>query len=80
MPRTCSPRRRLPAEIFREAGFRTAGIWRNGWIAPNFGFSQGFEVYLSPRSDRRRRARANQLANPNYTLDGSDGDILDSAR
>jgi arylsulfatase A-like enzyme len=70
----------LPAEIFREAGFRTAGIWRNGWIAPNFGFSQGFEMYLSPRSDRQRRARTQPIANPNYTLDGSDGDILDSAR
>jgi arylsulfatase A-like enzyme len=70
----------LPAEIFQEAGFRTAGIWRNGWIAPNFGFSQGFEIYLSPRSDRGKRARTAQVANPNYTLDGSDGDILDSAR
>ena len=35
----------LPAEILRDAGFRTAGVWRNGWVAPNFGFGQGFEVY-----------------------------------
>ena len=41
-----SPEARLPAEVFREAGFRTAGLWRNGWIAPNFGFAQGFEIYL----------------------------------
>ncbi len=50
----------LPAEIFREAGYRTAAIWRNGWIAPNFGFAQGFEIYLSPAGgmvpDPRRRA------------------------
>jgi arylsulfatase A-like enzyme len=39
---------RLPAEIFAEAGFRTAGIWRNGWVAPNFGFGQGFETYVRP--------------------------------
>lgn len=41
---------RVPAEIFREAGFRTIGIWRNGWVAPNFGFDQGFDVYVNPTS------------------------------
>ncbi|MGH7337529.1 MAG: sulfatase-like hydrolase/transferase, partial [Myxococcota bacterium] len=40
-----SPEARLPAEIFREAGFHTAGIWRNGWVEGYFGFDQGFEVY-----------------------------------
>jgi arylsulfatase A-like enzyme len=69
-----------PAEVFREAGFRTAGIWRNGWIAQNFGFSQGFEIYLSPRPERQERARVQRVAQPNLTLDGDDGDILDSAR
>ena len=39
----------LPAEILREAGFRTSGLYRNGWVAPNFGFAQGFEIYHSPR-------------------------------
>jgi arylsulfatase A-like enzyme len=39
---------KLPAEILREAGFRTVGLFRNGWVAPNFGFSQGFEVYHQP--------------------------------
>jgi choline-sulfatase len=70
---------RLPAEIFQEAGFRTAGIWRNGWIAPNFGFSQGFEIYLRPRAERQQ-ARIARVENPNLTLDGDDGDILDSTR
>ena len=69
----------MPAEIFQEAGFRTAGIWRNGWIDPNFGFSQGFEIYLSPRSQRRQGARLVRLENPNISLDGDDGDILNSA-
>ncbi len=74
-----SPEARMPAEIFREAGFRTAGIWRNGWIDPNFGFSQGFEIYLSPRSQRRQGARKVHLEKPNHSLDGDDADILDSA-
>ena len=74
-----SPDARMPAEVFQEAGFRTAGIWRNGWIAPNFGFSQGFEIYLSPRSERRKRARLERRENPNVSLDGDDADILNSA-
>ncbi len=36
---------KMPAEILRAAGFRTAGIYRNGWVAPTFGFGQGFEIY-----------------------------------
>jgi arylsulfatase A-like enzyme len=67
-----------PAEIFREAGFRTAAIWRNGWIAPNFGFSQGFEIYLTPTEPRGAKMR--RIDSPNIALDGSDGDVIDSAR
>jgi arylsulfatase A-like enzyme len=26
----------------------TAGIWRNGWIGPDFGFQRGFDTYLRP--------------------------------
>jgi arylsulfatase A-like enzyme len=72
-----SPEAHTPAEIFQEAGFRTAGIWRNGWIAPNFGFSQGFEIYLSPAPQRLNRLRRGQA--PNVTAQGSDADILASA-
>ena len=42
------PEAKLPAEIFREAGFRTAGLFRNGWVEGYFGFAQGFEVYTRP--------------------------------
>ncbi len=68
----------LPAEIFKQAGFRTAGIWRNGWVAPNFGFSQGFEVYMRPKPGRER---ANvQRGNPSsHPLLGTDEDIIKSA-
>lgn len=41
---------KMPAEILRAAGFRTAGIYRNGWVAPTFGFGQGFEVYQKSAS------------------------------
>jgi arylsulfatase A-like enzyme len=39
---------RMPAEILRDAGFQTIGLYRNGWVAPTFGFDQGFEVYKHP--------------------------------
>lgn len=42
------PEARMPAEVLREAGFRTVGLYRNGWVAPAFGFDQGFEVYQRP--------------------------------
>ena len=67
----------MPAEILQEAGFRTAGVWRNGWVAPNFGFGQGFEVYERPMpapvpaSVRRDH--------PQVSLDGTDLDIVDTA-
>jgi arylsulfatase A-like enzyme len=55
----------LPAEILKQAGYTTAGIWRNGWVASNFGFGQGFDIYIraSQRTDiahveRRGRAEA----------------------
>ena len=45
----------LPAEVLAEAGFRTIGLYRNGWVAPIFGFSQGFEIYKKPIISRARR-------------------------
>ncbi len=75
-----SPDARMPAEIFQEAGFLTAGIWRNSWIAPNFGFSQGFEIYHNPAPRQGNRAEINRVENPNLTLAGTDADTLDSAR
>jgi arylsulfatase A-like enzyme len=66
----------LPAEILRQAGYRTVGIWRNGWVAPNFGFGQGFDVYHRPAvlplnpSERRK--------NPSMALGGSDKTVLEA--
>jgi len=47
---TVNPEARMPAEVFKDNGFLTIGIWRNGWVAPNFGFRQGFDIYLTPRA------------------------------
>ena len=68
----------FPAEIFKDAGFRTAGIWRNGWVAPNFGFNQGFDVYVRPAIGRERAnmKRHNPSA---HALQGTDADLMRSA-
>jgi choline-sulfatase len=68
---------RVPAEIFRDAGYVTAGVWRNGWVAPNFGMGQGFEVYQSPQprlmpDSLRREVRAGRI-------EGTDIDVVFSA-
>jgi arylsulfatase len=70
---------KLPAEILRDAGFRTAGLWRNGWVAPNFGFEQGFDTYVkpvptpNPELFQRRTPSA-------YALLGSDEDLTRSSQ
>ncbi len=71
-----SPDARMPAEIMLDAGFRTAAIWRNAWIAPNFGFSQGFEIYHSPRAIS---VSADQRAASPGKISGSDADLIRSA-
>jgi choline-sulfatase len=76
-PQAISDEARMPAEILNQAGLRTFAIWRNGWIRPAFGFSQGFEVYHSPRatpipaSVRRER--------PSASVVGTDQDTAFSA-
>jgi arylsulfatase A-like enzyme len=72
-----APEARTPAEIFREAGFRTAALWRNGWIAPNFGFDQGFEIYNSPKPVPMPAAVRRE--NPNISIAGTDADIIRSS-
>lgn len=74
---TVNPEAEMPAEVFKEAGYTTAGIWRNGWVAPNFGFNQGFEVYLSPRP---RQAPAAMRTKPIAgRINGTDIDAVYSA-
>jgi len=70
---------RMPAEIFKKAGYTTAGIWRNGWVAPNFGFGQGFDVYIRP-SPRKQASRKIQRHVPGtQRLPGTDIDLSQAA-
>ncbi len=69
---------RLPAEILRDAGFVTCGIFRNGWVAPNFGFSQGFELYYKP-APKRDPARFAQHSPSSHPLQGTDYDATQAA-
>ena len=68
----------LPAEIFRDAGYRTAGIWRNGWVANNFGFGQGFDLYIRPRQVRPER-KITRPSPGTRNLPGTDMDATLSA-
>jgi len=68
----------MPAEIFAAAGYRTVGIWRNGWVAPNFGFGQGFDVYYTPKAGAEARLRRHS---PGVAaIRGTDEDVLVAAR
>lgn len=67
----------MPAETFLEAGFRTAGVWRNGWVAPNFGFGQGFEVYDRPRAGKVPPEIRRE--NPHVSVEGTDHDVVDNS-
>jgi len=67
----------LPAELFKQAGYRTAGIWRNGWVAPNFGFGQGFSFYLNPKPGSERQ-RLQSRKPGGRALKGTD-DVYDQA-
>ena len=68
---------RLPAEILRDAGFRTAGLFRNGWVESYFGFDQGFEVYAKPVG--RPAPATVRRENPTLKEVGTDLDAVDGA-
>jgi hypothetical protein len=67
-----------PAELFREAGFRTGGIWRNGWVANNFGFDQGFDLYVRPLPSRTAE-RFERRSPSTHPLQGNDFDATEAA-
>ena len=72
----------MPAEIFKAAGYRTAGVWRNGWVAPNFGFQQGFDIYHQPRPGadskvKRQSPSSHPIAGTDQDLSNSVQDFLD---
>ncbi len=67
----------LPAEVFAANGFRTVGLYRNGWVSPSFGFGQGFESYSRP-SPLPRSKNVTEV-NPTVSLAGHDGDTIQFA-
>ncbi|MEZ4331551.1 MAG: sulfatase [Myxococcota bacterium] len=71
------PGARMPVEILRDANFRTVGIWRNGWVAPTFGFDQGFDVYQRPAM--RSKPPELRRDNPHLMLSGTDDDVIEEA-
>jgi arylsulfatase A-like enzyme len=68
------PQAQMPAEILKDAGFRTAGLFRNGWVEGYFGFDQGFEVYTRPLA--RPPPPSVRRENPTLKEVGSDEDSL----
>jgi len=66
----------LPAELLRSAGFRTAGLYRNGWVSPYFGFGQGFEIYDKPIGSAIPASARRE--NPTLENVGTDLQVVDS--
>lgn len=68
----------LATEIFRGAGYRTAGVYRNAWVGGNFGFDQGFDLYVKTKpSLTPNRLKASTVSTGG--LKGSDIDATESA-
>jgi arylsulfatase A-like enzyme len=68
---------RMPAEILREAGFQTVALYRNGWVAPTFGFDQGFDVYQ--HADSAPLPPDVRVHNPTLGQKGSDEGLIGEA-
>jgi hypothetical protein len=67
----------MPAEILSAAGFRTIGLYRNGWVSGYFGFEQGFDEYHKPLGEPIPASVRRE--NPNYTQKGSDQGLITDA-
>ena len=67
----------MPAEIMSEAGFKTVGLYRNGWVHGYFGFDQGFDKYYRPMGNLINKAV--QQMRPNVQAHGSDESLIGDA-
>ncbi len=68
----------MAPERLREAGFQSVGLYRNGWVAPTFGFDQGFEVYEKPTpSPLPTHVRRE---NPTVSDKGTDQAVIEAAQ
>jgi arylsulfatase A-like enzyme len=74
------PAVQMPAERLRAAGFQTAGIWRNAWVGSNFGFNQGFDLYVRPSPSQSPEKMELRRRNPGVgAVIGTDEDATLSA-
>lgn len=71
------PEATLATEVLYNGGFLTVGLYRNGWVAPTFGFDQGFEVYQRPAA--RPLPPQARRENPTLGQKGSDEALIDAA-
>lgn len=62
-----APEARMPAEILTDAGFRSLGLFRNGWVEGYHGFDQGFDTYIRPVG----RGVSREVRRENPTIKGS---------
>lgn len=67
----------MAAEVFRDNGFVTTGIYRNGWVSGYFGFDQGFDTYMKPTP--RGVPPSIRRENPTLTTQGTDIDVVETA-
>jgi arylsulfatase A-like enzyme len=65
-----APEARMPAEILKAAGFRTVGLFRNGWVEGYHGFDQGFDTYVRPIG----RGVSREVRRENPTIKGTSTD------
>lgn len=70
----------LPAEIFHAAGIRTLGLYRNQWMAPGFGFGQGFDSYYVPAVLKDASGMRRNSPSVGEGLQGSDADLTLAAK
>jgi arylsulfatase A-like enzyme len=75
---TISDQVEMPAEILAKAGFKTVGLYRNGWVNPSFNFQQGFEKYYKPLSGRINPQI--QRMRPNAGAHGNDESVVLDAK
>ncbi len=67
----------MPAEIMKEAGFQTVGLYRNGWVEGYFGFNQGFDVYVRTHGAPAPQSVVRQ--NPTMQNRSTDAALIPSA-
>jgi arylsulfatase A-like enzyme len=72
-----APEAQMAAESLKEAGFQTVGLYRNGWVSPNFGFDQGFDVYTRPGPGPTNKEVVRE--NPTISQGGTDEDVVQTA-